>query len=100
MREGAIYINTARAALHDLDALTKALASGKLAGAGLDHFEGELLDTSHPIAAMSNVVLTPHIGGATYDTESNHTTLLANDVARLLAGERPTHIINPEVLDG
>ena len=97
MRDGAIYINSARAALHDLDALTKALASGKLAGAGLDHFEGELLDPTHPIAAMQNVVLTPHIGGATYDTESNHTTLLANDIVRVLAGERPQHIVNPEI---
>jgi D-3-phosphoglycerate dehydrogenase / 2-oxoglutarate reductase len=98
MRDGAVYLNAARAALHDLDALTEALTSGKLAGAGLDHFEGELLDPSHPIAKLPNVVLTPHIGGATYDTEANHTTLLADDLVRLLAGERPQHIVNPEVL--
>jgi D-3-phosphoglycerate dehydrogenase len=98
MREGAVYLNTARAALHDLDALTDALASGRLAGAGLDHFEGEMLDPAHPIAAMPNVVLTPHVGGATYDTEANHTTMLADDVIRLLSGERPEHIVNPEVL--
>jgi D-3-phosphoglycerate dehydrogenase len=45
-----------------------------------------------------DVVLTPHIGGATFDTEANHSRLLADDVARLLAGERPHHIVNPEVL--
>jgi D-3-phosphoglycerate dehydrogenase len=44
------------------------------------------------------VVLTPHIGGATYDTEANHSKLIANDLARLLAGERPVNIVNPEVL--
>ena len=98
MRDGAVYINTARAGLHDLDALTEALAAGKLGGAGLDHFEGELLPTDHPLVSMSNVVLAPHIGGATYDTEANHTTLLADDVLRLLAGERPIHCANPEVL--
>ena len=98
MRDGAVYLNTARAGLHDIDAVTAALASGKLGGAGLDHFEGELLATDHPLVSMSNVVLAPHIGGATYDTEANHTALLADDLVRLLAGERPRHIANPEVL--
>lgn len=98
LREGAVYVNTARAALHDLDALTEALVDGRLAGAGLDHFEGESLDTAHPLVKLPNVVLTPHIGGATHDTEANHTTLLADDLVRILAGERPTHIVNPEVL--
>lgn len=98
MRDGAVYLNTARAGLHDLDAVTTALASGKLAGAGLDHFEGEFLPTDHPLVSMSNVVLAPHIGGATYDTEANHTALLADDLVRLLAGGRPIHVANPEVL--
>lgn len=98
MKDGAIYLNSARAALHDLDALTAALASGHLAGAGLDHFEGEFLPTDHPLCSMDDVVLTPHIGGATYDTEANHSRLIADDLARLLAGERPTHLANPEVL--
>lgn len=98
MKPGAVYLNTARAALHDLDALTDALASGHLGGAGLDHFDGEFLPTDHPLAAMGNVVLTPHIGGATYDTEANHSRLIADDIARLLAGERPLHCVNSEVL--
>lgn len=98
MRDGAVYLNTARAGLHDLDALTDALADGKLAGAGLDHFDGEFLDPAHPLASMDNVVLAPHIGGATYDTETNHTNLLVDGVLALLAGERPANIVNPEVL--
>ncbi|GIU87544.1 MAG: D-3-phosphoglycerate dehydrogenase [Acidimicrobiia bacterium] len=97
MRPGAIYLNTARAALHDLDALTDALASGHLGGAGLDHFQGEQLPVDHPLCAMRNVVLTPHIGGATYDTEANHSKLIADDIARVLRGERPVHCVNPEV---
>lgn len=99
MRDGAVFLNTARAALHDLDALTDALVSGKLAGAGLDHFEGEWLDPSHSIAKLPNVVLAPHVGGATYDTEANHTAMLADGLVRLLGGERPRHIVNPEVLE-
>ncbi len=98
MRDGAVYVNTARAGLHDLDALTAALRSGKLSAAGLDHFDGEQLPDGHPLAAMDNVVLTPHIGGATYDTEVNHSAMLAEDIARILAGERPLHCVNPEVL--
>lgn len=98
MPPGGVYVNTARAALHDLDALTDALAGGHLAAAGLDHFEGEALPPGHPLLAMDQVVLTPHIGGATYDTEANHTRLVADGLAALLRGERPTNLVNPEVL--
>jgi D-3-phosphoglycerate dehydrogenase len=98
MKPGAIYVNSARAGLHDLDALTAALDSGHLAAAALDHFDGEALPEGHPLLAMDNVLLTPHIGGATYDTESNHSLMIATDIARLLRGERPQHIANPEVL--
>lgn len=99
MKPGAVYLNSARAALHDTDALVAALQSGHLGAAGLDHFEGEWIDGSHPLASMDNVVLTPHIGGATYDTEANHTTMIASDIARILAGDRPEHCANPEVYD-
>jgi D-3-phosphoglycerate dehydrogenase len=98
MRDGAIFLNTARAALHDTDALVDALRSGKLAGAGLDHFEGEMLPAGHPLLEIPTAVLTPHIGGATYDTEANHSKLIADDVARILAGEKPVNCVNPEVL--
>ena len=98
MKPGAIYINSARAKLHDTDALVAALQSGHLGGAGLDHFEGENLAIDHPLCAMQNVVLTPHIGGATYDTEANHSKLIADDVARILKGEKPVNCVNPEVL--
>lgn len=100
MREGAIYVNAARAGLHDLDALTAALESGHLGGAALDHFEGESIATDHPLVAMRNVVLTPHIGGATHETETNHTTLMADGLASLVRGEQPANLANPEVLSG
>jgi len=82
----------------DLDALTTALRSGKLSAAALDHFEGEQLPREHPLLELDNVLLTPHIGGATYDTEANHSRMLAEDLARLLRGERPRHLANPDVL--
>jgi len=98
MRPGSVFINSARAGLHDLDALTESLRSGHLSAAGLDHFDGEKLPKGHPLLEMDQVVLTPHIGGATYDTEVNHTAIITEDIARLLAGERPLHCVNPEVL--
>jgi D-3-phosphoglycerate dehydrogenase len=98
MKPGAIYLNTARAKLHDTDALVAALQSGHLAGAGLDHFEGEHLPTSHPLVGMDNVVLTPHIGGATWDTECRQATIVADELTRLLAGQPLHHLVNPEAL--
>jgi D-3-phosphoglycerate dehydrogenase len=98
MKDDAIYINSARALLHDTDALVDALRSGQIGGAGLDHFVGENLPPDHPLCGMDNVVLTPHIGGATYDTEVNHSRLIANGLRTLLEGGRPPNLVNPEVL--
>jgi D-3-phosphoglycerate dehydrogenase len=98
MNEGAIFLNLARAQLHDTDALVAALQSGHLGGAGLDHFVHEYIAPDHPLCAMDNVVLTPHIGGATYDTEANHSRMIADDIAKLFAGEKPANCVNPEVL--
>jgi D-3-phosphoglycerate dehydrogenase len=99
MKDGAIYVNSARAQLHDTDALVMALQAGQLAGAGLDHFVGEHLPVDHPLCSMPNVVLTPHIGGATWDTETRHSTLITDGLAELFDGGRPANLVNPEVLD-
>ena len=98
MRDGVVFLNTARAQLHDTDALVGALRAGKVAAAGLDHFAGEWLPTEHPLVGMSNVVLTPHIGGATWNTEARQAQMVADDLEALLSGNTPAHIVNPEVL--
>ncbi len=98
MRDGVVFLNTARAQLHDTDALVDALRAGKVAAAGLDHFVGEWLPTDHPLVGMPNVVLTPHIGGATWNTEARQAQMVADDLEALLAGGTPAHIVNPEVL--
>lgn len=98
MRDGVVFLNTARAQLHDTVALVDALRSGKVAAAGLDHFVGEWLPTDHPLAGMPNVVLTPHIGGATWNTEARQAQMVADDLEALLSGNTPAHILNPEVL--
>ena len=86
MAPGSVFLNTARASLHDMAALVEALGSGQLAGAGLDHFEGEVLPAGHPLLSMTNVVLTPHIGGATTDTEARGAQMVADDIERLPDG--------------
>ena len=98
MRDGVVFLNTARAQLHDTGALVEALRSGKVAAAGLDHFVGEWLPTSHPLTTLPNVVLTPHIGGATWNTEARQAQMVADGLEALLSGHRPAHIVNPEVL--
>jgi len=98
MRDGVVFLNSARAQLHDTDALVDALRSGKVAAAGLDHFVGEWLPTDHPLTGMPNVVLTPHIGGATWNTEARQAQLVADGLEALLSGGTPMHIVNPEVL--
>ncbi|MDT5171608.1 MAG: D-3-phosphoglycerate dehydrogenase / 2-oxoglutarate reductase [Mycobacterium sp.] len=98
MRDGVVFVNTARAQLHDTDALVDALRSGKVAAAGLDHFVGEWLPTDHPLVSMPNVVLTPHIGGATWNTEARQAQVVADGLEALLSGRTPAHIVNPEVL--
>jgi D-3-phosphoglycerate dehydrogenase / 2-oxoglutarate reductase len=98
MRDGVVFLNTARAHLHDTDALVDALRAGKVGAAGLDHFVGEMLATDHPLTGMPNVVLTPHIGGATWNTEARQAQMVADDLEALLSGNTPAHIVNPEVL--
>ena len=98
MRPGSVFLNTARAKLHDMAALVEALESGRLAGAGLDHFEGEVLPAGHPLLSMPNVVLSPHIGGATTDTEARGAQMVADDLEALLAGRVPPNLVNPQVL--
>jgi D-3-phosphoglycerate dehydrogenase / 2-oxoglutarate reductase len=98
MRDGVVFLNTARAQLHDTDALVAALQTGKVAAAGLDHFDGEWLPVDHPLTGMPNVVLTPHIGGATWNTEVRQALMVADGLEALLSGGRPRNIVNQEVL--
>jgi D-3-phosphoglycerate dehydrogenase / 2-oxoglutarate reductase len=98
MRDGVVFLNTARAQLHDTDALVEALRRGKVGAAGLDHFVGERLPADHPLIGMSNVVLTPHIGGATWNTEARQALMVADDLEAILSGRPPMYVVNPEVL--
>ena len=95
MRRGSFLINTARESLVDEEALQGALADGVLAGAALDVAERAPGGGRHPLLDLPNVIVTPHIGGATRETLRRGAEMTASAVAALLADAEPDYLLNP-----
>ena len=85
---GAVFVNAARGALVDEDALVEALASGRLFAAGLDVFRKEP-DYDLRLAELPNVFLTPHVASATVETRDAMGHRALDNVAAVLAGRPP-----------
>lgn len=100
MKPTAFLVNTARGGIVDTAALAQALRAGRIAGAGLDVFEGEPLAADSPLRGLDNVYLSPHCAGATLDARERSGRMAAENLVRGLRGERPEGIVNPEVLAG
>jgi D-3-phosphoglycerate dehydrogenase len=98
MRRGAYFINTARETLVDEEALLAALESGHLAGAALDVIRPRSDGEPSPLLARIDVVVTPHIGGATHETLARGAHMLAEEIERFAAGEQLHTVINREAL--
>lgn len=86
MRPTSYLVNTSRAAIVDQEALTAALRSGAIAGAGLDVFELEPLPAAHPFRALPNVLATPHLGYVTLGNYRTYYTEAVEDIDAFLAG--------------
>jgi D-3-phosphoglycerate dehydrogenase len=99
MKQNAFFINTARSAVTDENAIVEALRNNKIRGGGFDVFDKEPLPPDHPFMKLDNVILLPHIGGATAEVTTHQTQIMVPDVVRLINGERPKNIVNPQVLD-
>jgi len=91
MKRGSVLINTARGELVDERSLAEALRSGFLRGAGLDVFSQEPLPRAHPMLALPNVVLAPHIAWLTPETLSRSLVVAHHNCLRLSAGEPLLH---------
>jgi D-3-phosphoglycerate dehydrogenase len=98
MKRGSYFVNTARESLVDEEALDTALASGHLAGAALDVVRPRTEGGPHPLLRHDNVVITPHIGGATHETLLRGVTMVAEEIKRFAAGEQLQSVVNRAVV--
>ena len=94
MKPSAVLVNTARSGLVDEEALVQALSQRRILGAALDVFDTEPLPPDHPLLALDNVTLTPHLAGSTIDAFRNSPKLMAGHLIRLLNGEKDLPIVN------
>jgi len=83
MKPGAVLVNTARGGLVDYDALYRALAGGRLRGAGLDVFESEPVNPAHPLLQLPNVFVTPHVAWFTSETLQRGLSIFLENCRRL-----------------
>ncbi|HOJ11893.1 MAG TPA: phosphoglycerate dehydrogenase [Clostridiales bacterium] len=94
MKEGAVFINTARGALVDEKALYAALKSGKIAAAGLDVYEKEPVDINNPLLKLENVIATPHTAAETYETIDKVSMITAKAIIDYFNGKEPENVLN------
>ena len=94
MKDGAIYLNTARAHLHDTDALVGALESGHLGGAGVDVTEVEPLPPDSKLWGLPNVIITPHVGGQAATRIDDMTDFFCNNLSRYLTGSPLVNLVD------
>jgi phosphoglycerate dehydrogenase-like enzyme len=76
--------------------LVRALEAGQIAGAALDVFEGQPLPMSSPLLSAPNLLLTPHIAGATRQTVERHSIMMVEAIEALLDGHAIPHLVNPD----
>lgn len=98
MKNGVFIINTARGAIIDHDTLVQALKSGKVAGAALDVFEKEPPDENDPLLRMDTVIVTPHTGFLSVESQLDRQSMAVDEVARVLRNERPRSALNLDLI--
>jgi phosphoglycerate dehydrogenase-like enzyme len=94
MKRTGCLINVGRGAIVDLADLTSALDEGLIAGAGLDVFEIEPLPAEHPLWMMPNVIITPHVAGASPRIAARHTEVLLENIRLFVAGRPPATVVD------
>ncbi|MCH8159541.1 MAG: D-2-hydroxyacid dehydrogenase [Proteobacteria bacterium] len=94
-RKGAFFINVGRGGTVDTQALTDALTSGYLGGAGLDVTDPEPLPPNHPLWQLENVIITPHVASRG-EEDDRYLALVKENLRRYAAGERLLNVVDPE----
>lgn len=97
MKPTAFLINVARGKVVNEAALVQALTQEWIAGAALDVFETEPPPTESPLHKLKNVILSPHVAGVTPEACRAMSLSAASQILQLFRGEKPQHIVNPEV---
>jgi D-3-phosphoglycerate dehydrogenase len=96
MHRDAYLINTSGGSVVEPNALAEALSRGSIAGAALDVFEGHPLPQSSPLMSAPNLLMTPHIGGATTETIERHSRMICEEIERFLEAQPLLYAVNPE----
>ena len=99
MKPTSFFINTARAAIVDTEALYKALKEKRIKGAALDVFDEEPLRPDNPFIDLDNVLLTPHIAGACDDNYERASFIVTSAIEDFLKGKIPEYVMNKEVFE-
>lgn len=96
MRAGAVLINVSRGAVVDTPALIEALCAGKISGAALDVYDLQPLPDLSPLWQAPNLLLTPHVAGITATSLRNMSVGAAEEMQRILSGQKPVNLVNPD----
>ncbi|MDN3564273.1 NAD(P)-dependent oxidoreductase [Paeniroseomonas aquatica] len=96
MKPTAWLCNVARGAVADEAALVAALREGRIGGAALDVYAHQPLAAGHPLRDFPNTILSPHVAGLSRESAVTMSSVAAAEVVRVLRGEPPHHLINPE----
>ena len=96
MKPDAWLLNVSRGAVVEEDALVAALRERRIGGAALDVYAAQPLAPDHPLRSLPDALLTPHAAGLTRESVARMSTVSAEEVVRVLRGEKPLNFINPE----
>jgi D-3-phosphoglycerate dehydrogenase len=97
MKSSAVLVNTARGPIVDEHALAEALRQGRLAGAGIDVLADEPPPADHPLLALPNALVTPHVAWYSEESHAANLAQAMDELLRALQGKRLRWTVNPEV---
>jgi phosphoglycerate dehydrogenase-like enzyme len=98
LRDGAIFVNTARSAIVDESALLAELQTGRIQGA-LDVFDDEPLSEDSPFRRLNNLIITPHIAGCSEQARHRQGLLVLDEIRRFFSGETLRYRVTKDMLD-